>query len=58
VLCAQTGREIEKSYKGSFNIRISPESHRKAKLLAVMRGISLNQLIQQAVEREVARESL
>lgn len=57
-LCAETGREIEKSYKGSFNIRISPEIHRKAKLLAVMRGISLNQLIQQAVEREVTRESL
>ena len=43
----------EKSYKGSFNIRISPAVHKQAKRLAVMQGISLNQFIQQAVEQAI-----
>jgi predicted HicB family RNase H-like nuclease len=49
---------LEKSYKGSFNIRIAPEIHKKAKRLALMKGISLNQFIQKAVEEEVIRESV
>jgi len=58
LLCKETGKKTEKSYKGSFNIRIAPEIHKKAKLLAVMQGISLNQFIQKAVEQEVIRESM
>jgi len=56
-ICEETGKSIEKSYKGSFNIRIPPEIHKKAKRLALMKGISLNQFIQKAVEEEVIRES-
>jgi len=56
VLCRESGRTIEKSYKGSFNVRIPPDIHKKAKRIAVMKGISLNQLIQKAVEEEVKRE--
>ena len=58
LICKETGKRTEKSYKGSFNIRIAPEIHKKAKLLAVMQGISLNQFIQKAVEQEVIRESM
>ncbi len=57
LLCKETDKKIEKSYKGSFNIRISPEIHKKAKRLAIMKGISLNQFIQKAVEEEVVREN-
>lgn len=57
-LCKESGKKIEKSYKGSFNIRIAPEIHKKAKRLALMKGISLNQFIQKAVEEEVIRESV
>jgi predicted HicB family RNase H-like nuclease len=57
-LCKESGKKIEKSYKGSFNIRIAPEIHKKAKRLALMKGISLNQFIQKAVEEEVMRESM
>ena len=56
-ICKGAGKNIEKSYKGSFNVRISPEVHKKAKRLAIMKGISLNQFIQKAVEEEVNRES-
>jgi len=58
VLCKEAGKKIEKSYKGSFNIRITPEIHKKAKRLALMKGLSLNQFIQKAVEEEVLRESM
>ncbi|MGP1458547.1 MAG: type II toxin-antitoxin system HicB family antitoxin [Treponema sp.] len=58
ILCKENGKKIEKSYKGSFNVRITPEIHRKAKLLSVMQGISLNQFIQKAVEQEILRASL
>ena len=58
VLCKEHGKKIDKSYKGSFNVRIAPEIHNKAKILSVMQGISLNQFIQKAVEEEVLRESL
>jgi len=57
-LCKKNGKKLEKSYKGSFNIRIAPEIHKQAKRLALMKGISLNQFIQKAVEEEVIRESV
>jgi len=56
-LCKKAGKKTEKSYKGSFNVRISPEIHKKAKQLAIRKGISLNQFIQKAVEDEVVKES-
>ena len=58
VLCKEIGKKNEKSYKGSFNVRIAPEIHKKAKRLAIMKGISLNQFIQKAVEEEVNKESI
>ena len=56
-ICKKAGKKIEKSYKGSFNVRISPEIHKRAKQIAVRKGISLNQFIQKAVEDEVIKES-
>ncbi len=56
-LCRESGKKNEKTYKGSLNVRIAPEIHKQAKRLASMKGISLNQFIQKAVEEEVKRES-
>jgi predicted HicB family RNase H-like nuclease len=56
-ICKESGRNNEKSYKGSFNVRIPPDVHKKAKRLALMKGISLNQFVQKAIENEVERES-
>jgi predicted HicB family RNase H-like nuclease len=52
-LCKLTDKPLLKSYKGSFNIRISPQLHKKAVQKSLMLGISLNQLVQQAIEKEV-----
>jgi len=57
-LCRDNNKNNEKSYKGSFNVRIPSEIHKKAKRLAIMKGVSLNQFVQHAVEEEVMRESL
>ncbi|MES0490575.1 MAG: type II toxin-antitoxin system HicB family antitoxin [Leptospirales bacterium] len=52
-LCESSGKEIYKSYKGSFNIRISPELHKKAVEIAQLSGLSLNQFVENAIEHEV-----
>ena len=52
-LCKRAGKKPRKSYGGSFNIRTTPEIHRKAAELAAMQGVSLNRLVQRAVEKEV-----
>jgi predicted HicB family RNase H-like nuclease len=52
-LCKLTGKPAFKSYRGSLNVRMTGELHKKAAQKALMMGISLNQLIQKAVEKEV-----
>jgi predicted HicB family RNase H-like nuclease len=51
--CAELGKDLFKSYKGSFNIRVSPDLHRKIANKAVKSGISLNQFVQTALEHEL-----
>jgi predicted HicB family RNase H-like nuclease len=55
-LCRQAGKPVHKSCKGSFNVRMTAELHQKAARKSALLGISLNQLVQRAVEKEV-RES-
>ncbi|MEW5817308.1 MAG: type II toxin-antitoxin system HicB family antitoxin [Spirochaetota bacterium] len=52
-LCKENNKTPLKSYKGSFNVRISAELHRKAIQQSLKRGISLNQLVKEALEKEV-----
>jgi len=53
-LCEMNGKQPQKAYKGSFNIRISPELHHKAAREATIRGISLNQFIESAINEKVS----
>ncbi|MDX9870959.1 MAG: type II toxin-antitoxin system HicB family antitoxin [Clostridia bacterium] len=52
-LCSLNDKEPQKAYKGSFNIRISPDLHRKAVREAITRGVSLNQFIEIAIKEKV-----
>ena len=52
-LCAEIGKQPEKSFKGSFNVRMRPELHRQAALASRERNMSLNQLVVEAVQRFV-----
>ncbi|MDR1973149.1 MAG: type II toxin-antitoxin system HicB family antitoxin [Bacteroidales bacterium] len=49
--CEQENKPVEKSYKGSFNIRISPNLHKRVALFAKSRGISINSYIKNTLEK-------
>ena len=49
ILCEEVGKEPQKTYKGSFNVRIAPELHKEAVMLASRKGISLNAFVEQAI---------
>lgn len=52
-LCKEQGIEPEKAYKGSFNIRISPELHKQAVVCAISQQVSLNRLVETALQNYV-----
>jgi predicted HicB family RNase H-like nuclease len=52
-LCKKKGRSPERPFKGSFNVRIPSSLHQAAMQKAAALGISLNQFMQKALEREV-----
>ena len=47
--CKELGKEPEKAYKGSFNVRIPSELHREAARMASLNNVSLNDFIRQAL---------
>ena len=49
-LCEERGSEPEKAYKGTFNIRISPDLHKKAAICAFQQKRSLNSLVENALQ--------
>ncbi len=51
--CKHFNKPLLKSFKGSFNVRVKPDIHQQAAMLAKMQGISLNQLVQKAIEKEI-----
>ncbi|MDM3848747.1 MAG: type II toxin-antitoxin system HicB family antitoxin [Aphanizomenon gracile PMC627.10] len=57
-LCEEKGIEPEKQFKGSFNVRVGSQLHRQAVLFAQQRGVNLNKLVTDALERYLQGESL
>ena len=49
LLCQAENIEPEKAYKGSFNVRISPELHKKAVVYAYSQQTSLNKVMEDAL---------
>lgn len=47
--CKEVGKVPEKEYKGTFNVRIAPELHKKIALCAFMDGCSLNAEVEKAI---------
>lgn len=50
------GKKPEKTYRGSLNIRLKPEVHKKANRLALIKGKTLNQFINDAIEHEISNK--
>jgi len=55
-MCAQAGREPEKPFKGSFNIRLDPSLHQRLVSHAMNEGKTLNAFIKSILERAVSTE--
>ena len=51
--CENENIPIEKSYKGSFNLRLTPDLHRKAAITAKAQGSTLNAFVKKAIERNL-----
>ena len=52
-MCASIGKTPDKEFKGTFNIRITPELHRGISLQAAKEGVSLNQYVLRALENSL-----
>lgn len=52
--CIEQGIEPKRSYSGSLNIRISPETHSRVATLSKQAGITINAFIKQAIEKQIA----
>lgn len=53
-LCEEKGIEPEHAYKGSFNVRISPELHKMIAVRATEQQISLNRFVENALLASVS----
>ena len=53
-MCAEVGKKPDKEFKGSFNVRISPELHRGISIQAAQEGLSLNQYVSRALENSLS----
>lgn len=53
-LCHELGKDPDKEYRGTFNVRVSPELHKCAAIEAEKQDISLNQFIQRSIEHELS----
>ena len=57
-MCAANNVEPEKTYKGSFNVRISPELHKVLAIYSASRGQTLNATVEEAIERYFMNDSV
>lgn len=51
-VCTERGIAPERKFSGTFNVRIDKKVHERAAIAAAARGVSLNTLVQEAIEHE------
>lgn len=52
--CEEVGKQPQKEYNGSFNVRVAPELHKKAAKKAQEEGTTLNKVVENALEEYLA----
>lgn len=52
-LCTENGVEPEKAYRGSFNVRVTPELHKNLVLYSASQGQTLNATVEEAIRQYV-----
>jgi len=56
--CERENIAVEKSYKGSFNLRLTPELHRRTAIAAKVQGITLNAFVRMVIEQNLGRVNM
>ncbi len=56
-LCEEVGKDPYKSFKGSFNVRIPTDLHKKIFFRAQRTGVSLNQYIKKVLEKDIEQSA-
>jgi predicted HicB family RNase H-like nuclease len=54
--CKAIKKLPEKTYKGSFNVRIPSELHRQAAIFASLKKVSLNDFVRYALSETISKE--
>lgn len=54
--CNELKKTPEKTYKGSFNVRISSELHRQAAIFAAIKKVTLNDFVRYAIDAAISNE--
>ena len=54
--CKAEGKEPEVAFKGSFNIRLSPELHKRIYIYAAAHQMSMNRYIEEILEKSPAAQ--
>lgn len=55
-ICEAEGKTPETAFKGSFNIRVTPDLHKKLFLYATSHNISMNRYIEETLEQSPAAQ--
>jgi predicted HicB family RNase H-like nuclease len=55
--CKKLGKDPDKEYKGSFNVRLKPKIHRLAAIKSATLKMSLNQFVEKVIEKEIVGNS-
>lgn len=56
--CQVAGKEAAKPFKGTFNVRVGPDLHRRAAIAAMDAGLTLNAWVTGAVQGRLSREKI
>jgi predicted HicB family RNase H-like nuclease len=55
--CAEVGKDPDKTYKGTFNVRISTDLHKAAAVYAAVNNISLNDFVKTAIDYALSHKA-
>lgn len=55
--CKEHGYSPCRPYKGVFNVRVSPDLHKKVASVAKTRGVSLNEIVKEALTEKINTQS-
>lgn len=57
-LCAEIGKEPDKAYSGTFNIRIDPSVHKRLEYYAIEHNTTLNSVVSEAYDSFIKNDLL